>query len=78
MSLTSSSGRVGWKDSATRMTITSPNGPNRGKTFLAIYELKDERSLRVCYDFSGAELPKEFDAPKGTQLQLVGYRRQKE
>ena len=60
------------------MTITSTNGPNRGKTFLAIYEMKDERSLRVCYDLSGADFPKEFKAPKGTQLYLVGYRRQKE
>ncbi len=62
----------------TRMTITSTNGPNRGKTFLAIYEMKDERSMRVCYDLSGAEFPREFKAPKGTQLYLVGYRRQKE
>jgi uncharacterized protein (TIGR03067 family) len=61
-----------------RMSITSTNGPNRGKTFLAIYETKDENSLRVCYDLSGAEFPKEFKAPKGTQLYLVGYRRQKE
>ena len=59
------------------MTITSTNGPNRGKTLLAIYEMKDERSLRVCYDLSGAEYPKEFKAPKGTQHYLVGYRRQK-
>lgn len=61
-----------------RMTITSTNGPNRGKTFLAIYEMKDKRSLRVCYDLSGAAFPKEFKAPKGTPLYLVGYRRQKE
>jgi len=60
-----------------RMTITSTSGPNRGKTFLAIYEMKDEGSLRVCYDLSGAEFPKEFKAPKGTQLYLVGYRRPK-
>jgi uncharacterized protein (TIGR03067 family) len=61
-----------------RMTITSTNGPNRGKTFLAIYEMKDAGSLRVCYDLSGTAFPKEFKAPKGTQLYLVGYRRQKE
>jgi uncharacterized protein (TIGR03067 family) len=61
-----------------RMTIKSTDGPNRGKTFLAIYEMKDAGSLRVCYDLSGTEFPKEFKAPKGTQLYLVGYRRQKE
>ena len=60
-----------------RMTINSTSGPNRGKTFLALYEMKDEGSLRVCYDLSGAEFPKEFKAPKGTLLYLVGYRRPK-
>jgi len=61
-----------------RMTITSTEGPNRGKTFLAIYEMKDAGSLRVCYDLSGNEFPKEFKAPKGTSLYLVGYRRPKQ
>ncbi|MDQ3625495.1 MAG: TIGR03067 domain-containing protein [Verrucomicrobiota bacterium] len=59
-----------------RMTIKSTDGPNRGKTFLAIYEMKDAVSMRVCYDLSGTDFPKEFKAPKGTQLYLVGYRRQ--
>ncbi len=59
-----------------RMTIKGTDGPNRGKTFLAIYEMKDAVSMRVCYDLSGKEFPKEFKAPKGTQLYLVGYRRQ--
>ena len=35
------------------------------------------RSMRVCYDLSGTDFPKDFKAPKGTQLYLVGYRRQK-
>ena len=61
-----------------RMTIESTAGPNRGKTFLAIYEMKDAVSMRVCYDLSGKEFPKEFKAPKGTSLYLVGYRRQAE
>jgi uncharacterized protein (TIGR03067 family) len=59
-----------------RMTIVSTNGPNRGKTFFAIYEMKDDRSMRVCYDLSGTEFPKDFKAPNGTMLYLVGYRRQ--
>jgi uncharacterized protein (TIGR03067 family) len=61
-----------------RMTIKGTDGPNRGKTILAIYEMKDAVSMRVCYDLSGKEFPKEFKAPKGTPLYLVGYRRQKE
>jgi uncharacterized protein (TIGR03067 family) len=61
--------------SPNRMTIKSTEGANKGKTFLAIYEMKDAGSLRVCYDLSGTEFPKEFKAPKGTPLYLVGYRR---
>ncbi len=59
-----------------RMTLKSVSGPNKGKTFLAIYEMSDENTLRVCYDLSGTEFPKQFSAPKGTQRYLVGYRRQ--
>ena len=59
-----------------RITITSTNGPNKGKTFLGIYEVMDTNSMRVCYDLSGTEFPKEFNAPKGAQFYLVGYRRQ--
>lgn len=59
-----------------RMTIKSESGPNKGKTFLAIYEIKGVNAMRVCYDLSGKEFPKEFKAPKGSELYLVGYRRQ--
>lgn len=59
-----------------RMTIKSLFGPNRGQTFLAIYEMKDAVSMRVCYDLSGKEFPQEFKAPPGTPRYLVGYRRQ--
>ena len=51
-----------------RMTIKSTEGPNRGKTFLAIYEMKDDVSMRVCYDLSGKEFPTEFKAPPGTRF----------
>ncbi len=59
-----------------RMTIKSTSGPNEGKTILAIYEIKAAHAMRVCYDLSGKDFPKEFKAPKGTALYLVGYRRQ--
>lgn len=60
-----------------RMTIKSTDDPNRGKTLFAIYEMKDANSMRVCYDLSGKEFPKDFKASKGTQLYAVGYRRQR-
>jgi len=56
------------------MTITDTAGPNQGKTFPAIYELKGD-TLRICYDLSGAKRPTEFKTVAGTQLYLVTYTR---
>ena len=67
-------------DSTTKpksMTITGTAGPNSGKTFPAIYELKGD-TLRICYDLSGAKRPSEFKTIAGTQLYLVTYNRKKE
>lgn len=63
------------------MTIVGTDGPNRGKTFPAIYELgKDDggKTLRICYDLSGAKRPTEFKTTAGTKLYLVTYGRKKE
>lgn len=59
-----------------RMTIKGTEGPNKGKTYLAIFEMKDADSLRVCYDLSGKEFPRQFAAPRDTLLFVVEYRRQ--
>ena len=53
------------------MTITGVKGPNAGKTFPAIYELKAD-TLRICYDLSGAKRPAEFKTSAGTKLYLIG------
>jgi uncharacterized protein (TIGR03067 family) len=58
------------------MTITGTDGPNKGKTFLAIYE-RDGDTLKVCYDLSGKAHPTEFKTAQGTQLFLVTYKREK-
>jgi uncharacterized protein (TIGR03067 family) len=58
------------------MDITGIEGPNKGKTFLAIYE-RDGDTLRVCYDLSGKGRPTEFKTKEGTQLFLVTYKRKK-
>ena len=60
-----------------RMAIKSVSGPNKGKIILAIYEIKGENAMRVCYDLSGKAFPTEFKAPKASEFYLVGYRRQK-
>ena len=57
-----------------RITITSTNGPNKGQTFLAIYEVKDTNSLRVCYDLSGTAFPEKFESTAETGHYLVEYR----
>ncbi|EEF59013.1 TIGR03067 domain-containing protein [Pedosphaera parvula] len=67
-------------DSTTKprsMTVTGTAGPNSGKTFPAIYELKGD-TLRICYDLSGAKRPTEFKTSAGTKLYLVTYNRKKE
>ena len=58
------------------LDITGTEGPNKGKTILAIYE-RDGDTLRVCYDLSGKGRPKEFKTREGTQLFLVSYQREK-
>lgn len=58
------------------LDITGTNGPNAGKTILAIYEL-DGDTLRVCYDLSGKGRPTELKTAEGTQLFLVTYEREK-
>lgn len=59
-----------------QMTITGTEGPNKGKTFLAIYELTDD-TLKVCYDLSGEAHPAEFKTKPGTKLFLAKYTREK-
>lgn len=59
------------------MDITGTDGPNKGKTLLAIYELKGD-SLRICYDMSEKSRPAELATKKDTQLFLVTYQRIKD
>ena len=57
------------------LDITGTDGPNKGKTILAIYE-RDGDTLRVCYDLSGKARPTEFRTKEGTRLFLVTYKRE--
>ncbi len=58
------------------ITVTGTAGPNAGKTYPSIYELKGD-TLRICYDLSGAKRPTEFVSTTGTKLYLVTYARKK-
>ena len=59
-----------------RFTITSTVGPNQGKTLLAIFEMTSSESMRVCYDLTGKEFPKEFKSEAGMTHYLVEYRKE--
>jgi uncharacterized protein (TIGR03067 family) len=58
------------------MDIMGAEGPNKGKTFLAIYEINGD-TLRICYDLGGKNRPTEFATKKGAPLFLVTYQRAK-
>jgi uncharacterized protein (TIGR03067 family) len=58
------------------LDIVGTDGPNKGRTILAIYE-RDGDTLRVCYDLSGKGRPKDFKTSEGTKLYLVTYKREK-
>jgi len=58
------------------MTIKGTDGPNKGKTIPAIYEI-DKDTLTICYDLSGKETPTAFESKPGTKMFLVTYKREK-
>jgi uncharacterized protein (TIGR03067 family) len=58
------------------LDITGSDGPNKGKTILAIYEL-DGDMLKVCYNLDGKNRPTEFKTAAKTQLFLATYKRDK-
>lgn len=72
------SGTVKYNNSAEpkEMDIKGVKGTNKGKTFLAIYKLKDDK-LTICYDLSGEGRPTEFKTQPKTKLFLVTYERKK-
>jgi len=63
--------------SPNRMTITGTDGPNAGKTYLAIFDFPSVEEMRVCYDLTGTEYPTVFDSTAKNGLFLVNYSRKK-
>lgn len=66
--------KIDAKSAPKLMDILGVEGPNKGKTFLAIYELRDG-ALHICYDLAGKQRPAEFKTSAGTQQFLVHYKR---
>lgn len=59
------------------MDIVGVEGPNKGKTFLAIYEIKDD-TLKICYELGVKGRPTEFKTKPDTQLFLLTYKKDKQ
>jgi uncharacterized protein (TIGR03067 family) len=60
-----------------QMTIIGNEGPNAGKTILAICELPGPDEFRVCYDLSGSGFPGSFESTAENKYFLVTYIRDK-
>jgi uncharacterized protein (TIGR03067 family) len=58
------------------MDITSTDGPNKGKTLLAIYKLEGDK-LIVCYDLAGKKRPSDFKTEPKSLLFLATYQKVK-
>jgi uncharacterized protein (TIGR03067 family) len=56
------------------MDILGTEGPNKGRTILAIFELSGD-SLKICYDLEGKTRPSEFKSNPGTKQFLAHYKR---
>jgi len=63
-------------DSARPWTIdiVGRDGPNAGRSMLAIFELTDDR-LTVCYNLDGSARPGEMQADGGQMLLSITYER---
>jgi len=58
------------------LDIKGGEGPNKGKTFLCIFELDGDK-LKVCYDLTGKSRPEKFESKPKTLLFLAEYKRVK-
>lgn len=67
--------KIDKKDKLKTMDIIGTEGPNKGKTYLAIYEQNGD-TLRICYNLDGEQRPTEFKA-SGGKLLLIDYKRVK-
>jgi uncharacterized protein (TIGR03067 family) len=58
-----------------QVTIVGTDGPNKGKTIPAIFEL-EKNTLKVCYDMSGKVAPEKFESKADSATFLVTYAKQ--
>lgn len=56
------------------ITIIGEEGPNKGRTIVAIFKLSDDR-LTICYNIGEDDRPTEFKTPANSQVLLIEYER---
>jgi uncharacterized protein (TIGR03067 family) len=56
------------------MDVVGTEGPNKGKKYLCIYELKDGK-LTVCYSTDEKNRPTKFESAKDSKTMLVVYKK---
>jgi uncharacterized protein (TIGR03067 family) len=59
-----------------QMTIVGTDGPNKGKTLPAVYEL-DGDTLKICYQLEGKDPPAGLESKAGTSTLSIVYKREK-
>jgi uncharacterized protein (TIGR03067 family) len=58
------------------MDIVGTDGPNKGRTIPAIYELSGD-TLKICYGLGVETRPTQFESKPGTRILLITYKREK-
>ena len=66
--------KVDLKKKPNTVDIKAEEGPNKGKTILAILEI-DGDSMKACYDMEGKGRPTEFSTKEGSSHVLILYKR---
>lgn len=67
-----------WETNPGQLTIKGTEGPNTGKTILAIFEKTSEGQLRVSYDLEGKAFPTSFESTPENKYFVATYELAKE
>ncbi len=68
--------KLGTEGKRKTIDIIGKEGPNQGKTLLAIYKIEGDK-MTCCYDLSGKVRPTEFKSTAENKLFLAVYEREK-
>lgn len=64
---------IDWTVVPHRIVITGVEGPNAGRTYLAIVEFTGSGEMRICYDLRGETYPERFESTEGNGYYLAVY-----